>query len=139
MLSLSERDPGIEAATDDLYEAAAAFLTDVTASILLAPRLRLPREARLRHRGRLTGARRGEPVAPCYYGESVGRARRAVLLCPELAAAGPLAASKIDRIFKGASPAERPVAQISNHPACHQLENRQGAGPCDRARTPRPR
>jgi hypothetical protein len=60
ILGLIERDPGIEAATDDLYEAAAAFLAEVTASAPLARPLRLLREARLRYRERLTGARPGE-------------------------------------------------------------------------------
>ena len=59
MLSLIERDPGIEAATDDLYEAA-AFLADVTTSTPLARRLRLLQDAHLRYRERLTGARPGE-------------------------------------------------------------------------------
>ena len=62
MLSLIERDPGIEAATDDLYEAAAAFLADVTTSTPLARRLRLLRDARLLYRERLTGARPSEPM-----------------------------------------------------------------------------
>jgi hypothetical protein len=62
MLSLIERDPGIEAVTDDLYQAAAAFRADVAASTPLARRLRLLREARLRYRERLSGARPGEPV-----------------------------------------------------------------------------
>ena len=60
ILGLIERDPGIEAATDDLYEAAAAFLAEVTASTPLARHLRLLREARLRYRERLSGARPGE-------------------------------------------------------------------------------
>jgi hypothetical protein len=60
VLSLIERDPGIEAATEDLYDAAAAFRPDVTASTPLARRLRLLREARLRYCERLTGARPGE-------------------------------------------------------------------------------
>ena len=62
ILGLIKRDPGIEAAADDLYEAAAAFLADVTASTPLGRRLRLLREARLRYRERLTGARPGEPM-----------------------------------------------------------------------------
>ena len=60
VLSLIERDPGIEAATEDLYDAAAAFRPDVTASTPLARRLRLLGEARLRYRERLAGARQGE-------------------------------------------------------------------------------
>ena len=60
ILSLIERDPGIEAATEDLYDAAAAFRPDVTASTPLARRLRLLREARWRYCERMTGARPGE-------------------------------------------------------------------------------
>jgi hypothetical protein len=60
VLGLIERDPGIEAATEDLYDAAAAFLPDVTASTPLARRLRLLREARFRYCERLTGARTSE-------------------------------------------------------------------------------
>ena len=63
ILGLIERDPGIEAATDDLYEAAAAFLAEVTASTPLARHLRLLREARLRYRERLSGARPGERMS----------------------------------------------------------------------------
>ena len=62
ILGLIERDPGIEAATDDLYEAAAAFLAEVTAGTPLARPLRLLREARLRYRERLSVARPGEPM-----------------------------------------------------------------------------
>jgi len=56
VISLLERDPGIEAAVDDLYAAAAALVRDsYVASQPLARKLRLLRDARQRFCARLMG------------------------------------------------------------------------------------
>jgi hypothetical protein len=54
---LLKRDPGIEAAADDLYAAAAALVIDSTIGAQpIARKLRLLKDARLRFCNRLTGA-----------------------------------------------------------------------------------
>ena len=67
LMTVLERDPGIETATADLYAAATA-LTETCAgpSVPPARTLRLFRDARARFRERLTRAR------PCQYGTRVG-------------------------------------------------------------------
>jgi len=56
-VGLFKRDPGIEAAADDLYEAAMALVLDgPVGSQPLARKLRLLKDARLRFRERLHGA-----------------------------------------------------------------------------------
>ena len=60
VLRLIERDPGIETATQDLYDAAARFALDPTWSVPLVRQQRLLRDARARYRERLTGARPGQ-------------------------------------------------------------------------------
>jgi hypothetical protein len=60
VLGLIERHPGIEAATEDLYATALAVVRDASAGPPDPRRLRLLRDARLRYRERLTGARPGE-------------------------------------------------------------------------------
>ncbi|MET0742687.1 MAG: hypothetical protein ABWY78_04890 [Microvirga sp.] len=60
---LLRRDPGIEAAADDLYAAAAALVTDnAVGSQPIARKLRLLEEARRRFCGRLSGA--AERIGP---------------------------------------------------------------------------
>ena len=61
VLSLVERDPGIETATEDLYEAALALVDGSAAGPQIARRRRLLRDARRRYRERLAEARPGEP------------------------------------------------------------------------------
>jgi hypothetical protein len=62
-IGLLKRDPGIEAAAEDLYAAAAALVSDSTASSQpLARKLRLLRTAHDRLRERLSGA--AERVGP---------------------------------------------------------------------------
>jgi len=54
---LFQRNPGIEAAADDLYTAAAALVSDQAAHVeLTARKLRILREAHVRLRSRLEGA-----------------------------------------------------------------------------------
>ena len=66
LMTLLERDPGIETATADLYAAATA-LSDTSGRAGPAPRkLRLFRDARARFRERLARAR------PCEYGTRPG-------------------------------------------------------------------
>jgi hypothetical protein len=56
VVGLLKRDPGIEAAADDLYEAATALVLDgPVGSQPLARKLRLLKDARLRFRERLLG------------------------------------------------------------------------------------
>ena len=63
LMGLLKRDPGIEAAADDLYAAATALVTDSTAkSQPLARKLRLLKDARQRFSSRLTGA--AERIGP---------------------------------------------------------------------------
>ena len=57
VLSLVERNPGIETASEDLYRAALAVVTDIATGPPSARRLRLLRDARLRFRERLAQAR----------------------------------------------------------------------------------
>jgi hypothetical protein len=61
VLCLIERDPGIEAATEDLYETALAVVRDATTGPP-SRRLRLLREVRIRYRERLAGARPSEEL-----------------------------------------------------------------------------
>ncbi|MFC4172896.1 hypothetical protein ACFOYU_12595 [Microvirga sp. GCM10011540] len=72
-VSLFQRNPGIEAAANDLYAAAAIHVADYAArSQPVARKLRLLREAHLRFSDRLTASagasvardRRPEPAAP---------------------------------------------------------------------------
>jgi hypothetical protein len=60
VLSLVRRNPGIETATADLYEAALALVDGAAAGPPLARQRRLFGEARLRYRERLAEARPGE-------------------------------------------------------------------------------
>jgi hypothetical protein len=62
-MRLFQRNPGIEAAADDLYAATAALVADSTPqSQPMARKLRLFKEAQLRFTSRLTGA--AERVGP---------------------------------------------------------------------------
>jgi hypothetical protein len=62
-MGLFQRNPGIEAAADDLYAAAAALVMDSTVrSQPIARKLRLLKEAHLRFRNRLVSA--AERVGP---------------------------------------------------------------------------
>jgi hypothetical protein len=57
LLGLIDRNPGIEAASQDLYEAAAAYARGGSAITSAVRQLRLLTEARLRLRARLSEAR----------------------------------------------------------------------------------
>ena len=57
VLRLIERDPGIETAAQDLYDAAARLAVGPGGSVPLARQHRLLRDARARYHERLTGAR----------------------------------------------------------------------------------
>jgi hypothetical protein len=57
LLGLIHRNPSIEAASQDLYDAAAAYAAHGSESASAVRQLRLLREARLRLRARLTEAR----------------------------------------------------------------------------------
>ena len=57
LLGLIHRNPSIEAASQDLYDAAAAYAAHGSESKSAVRQLRLLREARLRLRARLTEAR----------------------------------------------------------------------------------
>jgi len=59
VLSLVKRDPGIETATEDLYEAALALVDGAATGPPIARRRHLLRDARLRYRERLAQARPG--------------------------------------------------------------------------------
>ena len=61
LMRLLERDPGIEAAVADLYDAAAAFVRDTGSGSQPSSRiLRIFRQARMRFQDRLVAARPSE-------------------------------------------------------------------------------
>jgi hypothetical protein len=60
VLSLVKRNPGIETATEDLYEAALVIVDGAAAGPPITRRRRLLRDARLRYRERLAQAHPGE-------------------------------------------------------------------------------
>ena len=64
VLSLVQRDPGIETATADLYEAALALVGDAPGGPPIARRRHLLRDARVRYRERLSQARAGGASNP---------------------------------------------------------------------------